>query len=92
MTRRARPFGVDHRIRHPHDLGSRACPARNHQDGHQVINPDITPLCRGLGLCLAGLQYMDGRTPRGTLLRRDYYNREIWRPAITAAGLPSDTT
>ena len=27
------------------------------------------------------------RTPRGTLLRRDYYNREIWKPAITAAGL-----
>ena len=32
------------------------------------------------------------RTPRGTLLRRDYYNREIWTPAITAAGLPADTT
>lgn len=31
-------------------------------------------------------------SPRGNLLRRDYYNREIWRPAITAAGLPSDTT
>jgi integrase len=29
---------------------------------------------------------------RGKLLRRDYYNREIWRPAITAAGLPTDTT
>jgi integrase len=26
------------------------------------------------------------------LLRRDYYNREIWKPAITAAGLPADTT
>jgi integrase len=25
-------------------------------------------------------------------LRRDYDNREIWRPAITAAGLPTDTT
>ena len=32
------------------------------------------------------------RTPRGTLLRRDYYNREIWKPAITVAGLPIDTT
>ena len=32
------------------------------------------------------------RTPRGTLLRRDYYNREIWKPAITAAGLPPKTT
>ena len=32
------------------------------------------------------------RTPRGTLLRRDYYNREIWKPAIAAAGLPRDTT
>ena len=32
------------------------------------------------------------RTPRGTLLRRDYYNREIWKPAVTATGLPADTT
>jgi integrase len=32
------------------------------------------------------------RTPRGTLLRRDYYNREIWKPAIAAAGLPAETT
>ena len=32
------------------------------------------------------------RTPRGTLLRRDYYNKVIWKPAITAAGLPADTT
>jgi hypothetical protein len=32
------------------------------------------------------------RTPRRTLLRRDYYNREIWKPAITAAELPADTT
>jgi integrase len=32
------------------------------------------------------------RTPRATLLRRDYYNRVIWRPAIVAAGLPEDTT
>lgn len=32
------------------------------------------------------------RTPRGGLLRRDYYNREIWKPALTTAGLPSDTT
>jgi integrase len=32
------------------------------------------------------------RTPRGTLLRRDYYNRYIWKPAITAAGLSGDTT
>ena len=31
-------------------------------------------------------------TPRGTLLRRDYYNREIWKPAIAAAGLPAKTT
>ncbi len=31
-------------------------------------------------------------TPRGTLLRRDYYNREIWKPAVAAAGLPADTT
>ena len=32
------------------------------------------------------------RTPKGTLLRRDYCNREIWKPAITAAGLPADAT
>jgi integrase len=32
------------------------------------------------------------RTFRGTLLRRDYYNREIWKPAITAAGLHPETT
>jgi hypothetical protein len=32
------------------------------------------------------------RTPRGRLLRRDYYNREIWKPAIAATGLPGDTT
>jgi integrase len=32
------------------------------------------------------------RAPRGTLLRRDYYNRETWKPAIKAAGLPTDTT
>jgi integrase len=32
------------------------------------------------------------RTPRQTLLRRDYYNREIWRPALVAAGLLPDTT
>jgi integrase len=27
------------------------------------------------------------RTPRGTLLLRDYYNRNIWKPAIAAVGL-----
>lgn len=32
------------------------------------------------------------RTPRGGLLRRDYYNREIWKPALAAAGLPADVT
>jgi integrase len=32
------------------------------------------------------------RTPRGNLLRRDYYNADIWRPAILAAGVPADTT
>jgi integrase len=32
------------------------------------------------------------RTPRGTLLRRDYYNRNIWKPALAAAGLEPDTT
>jgi integrase len=32
------------------------------------------------------------RTPRQTLLRRDYYNREIWKPALAAVGLLPDTT
>ena len=32
------------------------------------------------------------RTSRGTLFRRDYYNREIWKPALIAAGLLPDTT
>jgi Phage integrase family len=32
------------------------------------------------------------RTPRGSLLRRDYYNREIWKPAIATTGLPEDAT
>jgi len=31
-------------------------------------------------------------TPRRTLFRRDYYNREIWKPALAAAGLLPDTT
>ncbi len=32
------------------------------------------------------------RTSRGTLFRRDYCNREIWKPALAAAGLLPDTT
>ncbi|TDD22084.1 site-specific integrase [Actinomadura sp. KC06] len=32
------------------------------------------------------------RTPRGTLFRRDYFNKNIWKPAIGKAGLPDDTT
>ena len=32
------------------------------------------------------------RTFKGTLLRRDYYNRNIWKPAIAAAELAEDTT
>ena len=32
------------------------------------------------------------RTSRDTLFRRDYYNREIWKPALAAAGLLPDTT
>lgn len=31
-------------------------------------------------------------TVRRTLLRRDYYNREIWKPALAAAELLPDTT
>jgi integrase len=32
------------------------------------------------------------RTGRGTLLRRDYFNKKIWRPALVVAGLAEDTT
>jgi integrase len=32
------------------------------------------------------------RTERGTLLRHDYYNKRIWKPAIKTVGLPADTT
>jgi integrase len=32
------------------------------------------------------------RAPRGGLLRRDRYNREIWKPALAVAALPDDTT
>ena len=42
-----------------------------------------------LGIGLSGILC---RTPRGTLLRRDYYNRAIWKPAIARSGLPADAT
>ncbi|WP_336213304.1 tyrosine-type recombinase/integrase, partial [Nonomuraea sp. LPB2021202275-12-8] len=32
------------------------------------------------------------RTSRGNLIRRDYFNAAIWRPAIATAGLLPDTT
>ena len=45
---------------------------------------------------LAELALSDGdvlcRTPKRTLLRRDYYNREIWKPALAVAGMAADTT
>jgi integrase len=30
--------------------------------------------------------------PRRTLLRRDYYNHQVWKPALTAAELAADAT
>ncbi len=42
-------------------------------------------------LCLDGVDVLC-RTSKGTLLRRDYYNRNIWKPAIAAAELAEDTT
>jgi integrase len=36
--------------------------------------------------------YVLCRTSKGTLFRRDYYNREIWKPAIAAVGRLADTT
>ena len=45
---------------------------------------------------LAELALSDGdvlcRTQKRTLLRRDYYNREIWKPTLAAAGMAADTT
>jgi integrase len=32
------------------------------------------------------------RTGRGTLLRRDHYNKKIWKPALALAHLPEDVT
>ncbi|MFC4121972.1 hypothetical protein ACFO0F_56000, partial [Nonomuraea zeae] len=32
------------------------------------------------------------RTGRGSLLRRDYFNKKIWKPALVAAKLPGDVT
>jgi integrase len=32
------------------------------------------------------------RAPRHTLLRRDYYDREIWKPALACTGLAADMT
>jgi len=32
------------------------------------------------------------RTPKGNLLRRDSYNRDIWKPAVRSTGLFEDTT
>lgn len=32
------------------------------------------------------------RTARGTLLRRDYFNKKVWKPAVAAAGLPGGST
>jgi len=32
------------------------------------------------------------RTQRGGLLRRDHYNRTVWKPALAVAGLAGDTT
>jgi integrase len=49
----------------------------------------VTDHAAGLGL---GKNAVLCRALRGTLLRRDYYNREIWKPAIAATGLPEDTT
>ena len=38
MTRQARSSKSDHGIRHPHDLGNRACSAFKRQNAHQAIN------------------------------------------------------
>jgi integrase len=50
--------------------------------------PPETPGCARLRTRSAGAV----TSPRGTLLRRDYYNREIWKPAIAATGLLRDAT
>ena len=49
----------------------------------------VTVHCAQLGLSGDGVLC---RTSRGGLLRRDRYNRFVWKPALAAAGLPGDTT
>lgn len=49
----------------------------------------VTAHCGQLGL--TGGEVLC-RTHRGGLLRRDYFNREIWKPAVATAQLPADTT
>jgi len=43
-------FREDHWIRHPHDLGSRACPALKTPERASGHQPGHTPLCRGPAL------------------------------------------
>ncbi|MBO3748054.1 tyrosine-type recombinase/integrase [Streptosporangiaceae bacterium NEAU-GS5] len=33
-----------------------------------------------------------GQTGHGTLLRRDYFNKKVWKPAVARVGLPCDVT
>jgi integrase len=49
----------------------------------------VTPHCAQLGLNDDDILC---RTSRDGLLRRDRYNRHVWKPALAAAGLPDDTT
>jgi integrase len=53
------------------------------------VSTAVTDHCGRYGITGAGVLC---RTHRGGLLRRDYFNREIWKPAVKAAQLPGDTT
>ena len=48
MTKQARSSSSDHGIRHPHDLGNRACSAFKPRSAHQVINPTSRHLAEAL--------------------------------------------
>lgn len=53
------------------------------------VSSAVTKHCGHYGITGAGVLC---RTYRGGLLRRDYFNREIWKPAMQAAQIPDDTT
>jgi hypothetical protein len=77
----ARQGAAGRRPRPPHRSGT--CPCRA---SSRTPSPRMPP-----GYAMSTDEVLC-RIPRGLLLRRGRYNREIWKPAIEAAGLPASTT